>query len=143
MQLSICTINKTNLWMVGLATCKITDVIPCFITVTMDSHKLHLLISCKQHSQLQQLLYYPVIAIDQWAQHSVITICVRGCYLFTHTLFIYFSSILCAVNLKVLGLQAYWCTGSAFFQIPSIIQCNDAQNGTVYSYNFTAKVSMD
>jgi len=26
----------------------------------------------------------------------------------------YFSNILCVVNLKVLGLRAYWYTGSAF-----------------------------
>jgi len=26
--------------------------------------------------------------------------------------------MLCAVKLRVLGLMAYWCTGSAFHQIP-------------------------
>jgi len=35
--------------------------------------------------------------------------------------FFFFSNILCAVNLKVLDLLAYWYTGSAFFQIPLII----------------------
>jgi len=29
-----------------------------------------------------------------------------------------FSNILCAVKLRVLGLMAYWYTGSAFHQIP-------------------------
>ena len=29
----------------------------------------------------------------------------------------YFSNILCAVKLRVLGLMAYWYTGSAFHQI--------------------------
>jgi len=28
--------------------------------------------------------------------------------------FTYFSNILCVVNVKVLGLKAYWYTGSAF-----------------------------
>jgi len=32
--------------------------------------------------------------------------------------FTYFSNILCAVKLRVLGLMAYWYTGSAFHQIP-------------------------
>jgi len=32
--------------------------------------------------------------------------------------FTYFSNMLCAVKLKVLGLMAYWYTGSAFHQIP-------------------------
>jgi len=30
----------------------------------------------------------------------------------------YFSNMLCAVKLRVLGLVAYWNTGSAFHQIP-------------------------
>ena len=34
--------------------------------------------------------------------------------------FIYFSNILCAVKLRVLGLKTYWYTGSAFHQIPQI-----------------------
>ena len=32
--------------------------------------------------------------------------------------FTYFSNKLCAVQLRVLGLMAYWYTGSAFHQIP-------------------------
>jgi len=35
--------------------------------------------------------------------------------------FTYFSNMLCAVKLRVLGLMAYWYTGSAFHQIPPII----------------------
>jgi len=31
---------------------------------------------------------------------------------------IYFSNMLCAVKLRVLGLMAYWYTGSSFHQIP-------------------------
>jgi len=31
--------------------------------------------------------------------------------------FFYFSNMLCAVKLRVLGLMAYWYTGSAFHQI--------------------------
>jgi len=32
--------------------------------------------------------------------------------------FIYFSNIPCAVKLRVVGLMAYWYTGSAFHQTP-------------------------
>ena len=32
--------------------------------------------------------------------------------------FTYFSNMLCAVKLRVLGLMAYWYTGSAYHQIP-------------------------
>ena len=32
--------------------------------------------------------------------------------------FTYFSNMLCAVKLRVLGLVAYWYTGSAFHQMP-------------------------
>jgi len=32
--------------------------------------------------------------------------------------FTYSSNIDCAVKLRVLGLKAYWYTGSAFHQIP-------------------------
>ena len=35
--------------------------------------------------------------------------------------FTYFSNMLSAVKLRVLGLMAYWYTGSAFHQINSII----------------------
>ena len=45
--------------------------------------------------------------------------------------FTYFSNMLCAVKLSILGLMAYWYTGSAFHQIPqsyhittSVKNCN-------------------
>jgi len=35
----------------------------------------------------------------------------------------YFSNMLCAVKLRVLGCMAYWYTGSAFHQIPQPYLC--------------------
>ena len=40
--------------------------------------------------------------------------------------------MLCAVKLRVLGLMAYWYTGSAFYQVPQSYLLPQVQYGRMY-----------
>ena len=58
-------------------------------------------------------LKFAVFSVNRMAAGSRLQVEVMDFFFFT-----YFSNMFCAIKLRVLGLMAYWYTGSAFHQIP-------------------------